>query len=249
VDREWEKLGYQDAILKLYHDNAERGLRRVRRYARGRYAPASPPPRRAPPAPRSPSAAPANGARPAEGAGQLTRGGHQHGGRKRRATCRRRATSSASPPPRSKARAVSSSTALGQPAPLRIRSPHHLRQRQSCWLAASCSEGRAAAAVGNSSAKPTSSTNAPARPMLRISAGPPATSATPAWPQGHPCRDCTTSLDGRASVDQEPQGAWSLPISAMSQRATDTNGARGRQAPAGGAGRQPAGRAAAPRWP
>src|SRR6266536_3570979 len=46
-----------------------------------------------------------SGGRPAEGAGQLTRGGHQHGGRKRRPT-RRRATSSASRPPRSKARAT-----------------------------------------------------------------------------------------------------------------------------------------------
>jgi hypothetical protein len=39
MDREREKLGYQDAVLKLFHENAERGLRRVRRYARGRYAP------------------------------------------------------------------------------------------------------------------------------------------------------------------------------------------------------------------
>jgi hypothetical protein len=36
VDRQWEKPGYQNAILKLFHDNAERGLWRVRRYARGR---------------------------------------------------------------------------------------------------------------------------------------------------------------------------------------------------------------------
>ena len=51
VDREWEKLGYQDAILKLYHDNAERGLRRVRPYARAGRSPPPPPPHRAPPAP------------------------------------------------------------------------------------------------------------------------------------------------------------------------------------------------------
>src|SRR6266536_1720721 len=51
VDRQWEKPGYQDAILKQFHDNTERGLWPVRRYAGGRYAPASPPPRRAPPAP------------------------------------------------------------------------------------------------------------------------------------------------------------------------------------------------------
>jgi hypothetical protein len=31
-----EKLGYQDAILKLFYKNAERGLRPVRRYPRGR---------------------------------------------------------------------------------------------------------------------------------------------------------------------------------------------------------------------
>jgi hypothetical protein len=36
VDREWERLGYQDAILKLFHENADCGLGRVRRYARGR---------------------------------------------------------------------------------------------------------------------------------------------------------------------------------------------------------------------
>jgi hypothetical protein len=36
VDRECEKLGYQDAILKLFHENAERRLRRMRRYAQGR---------------------------------------------------------------------------------------------------------------------------------------------------------------------------------------------------------------------
>ena len=37
-----------------------------------------------------------------------------------------------------------------------------------CSLAASYSEGRATPGAGNSSAKPTSSMNAPARPMLRI---------------------------------------------------------------------------------
>jgi hypothetical protein len=85
--------------------------------------------------------------------------------------------------------------------------PHTISDsRSGCWLAASYSEGSATSAVGNN-AKPTSSTNAPARPMLRI-ARRTCHQRRVRLAQGHPCRNCTTSLDGRTSVDQEPQGAW-----------------------------------------
>jgi hypothetical protein len=65
VDREWEKLGYQNAILKPFHENAGRGLWPVRRAALHQLL----------------QRGAGSGARPAEGAGQLTRGGHQHGGK------------------------------------------------------------------------------------------------------------------------------------------------------------------------
>jgi hypothetical protein len=94
------------------------------------------------------------------------------------------------------------------PHPLRVRDPRQLRQRQGRWLAASYSDGRAASVVGNSSAKPTSSTNAPARPMLRI--GRPACHQRRARlaPRSSMPRLYDLPWMGRASVDQEPQGAW-----------------------------------------
>jgi hypothetical protein len=99
VDRGWEKLGYQDATLKLYHHNAERGLLACAALPAG--------PVRA----RLPHRLTAlhqllqhgtgSGARPAEGAlASSPAEATSMVPRKRRATCRRRATSSTSPPPR-----------------------------------------------------------------------------------------------------------------------------------------------------
>jgi hypothetical protein len=130
------------------------------------------------------------------------------------------------------------------PTPAARQGPHHLRQRQWPLAGRLVGDGSATPAVGNSRPKPTSSTNAPARPMLRIGR-PTCHQRRARLAQGHPCRDCTTSRDGQTSVDQAHVVVLDIryePASHRHQRC------RGRQRPADGAERRPAGPATAPRW-